>query len=421
MPITTTYKLPSFQRGEVYSASADFRRFVTVDYNMETFIGIVGVGIIDGWTVEHVNNTLVKILPGNGIVNGFYSESPYIIKKRSEMISGDREISAIVEEIPEPYLTPSEYTIYVNIILEYNPTFIPQPQIENSYVKVVIPFQLTLTDNSDNYIYAKRLHINPYPLLNDYPVTTMDKPNVNDYANYTLYLAALTTYNAQMAPVLSYDWQSNSVNHFTEVEFLSTTGTFIPSDSQILLAKVTTRNNSVIKNYSDMIIPKHKHGGSNIYDPPKINLETDIRNAILITYDNKNNIATFKVLEKQPTSIELGHKHTYYLNSDGDGYTVEQIGSSVNKHFHYIYGFIVQNQEYTINSVENHIHTISTEYDSSWLSTSYYEIYVNGNIIGDQTTTTITVDSVNKTISMKGILGGVYKTYSSSFTAYGKI
>ena len=120
MPITSTYKLQHFQRGEVYSSSADYRRFVTVDYNLESFIGIVGVGIIDGWIVEHLTDLQIQILLGNGILNGFYSESPYIIKQRSDMVSGDREVEVIYSEISEAYLTTIQYTNYVNIIQEKN-------------------------------------------------------------------------------------------------------------------------------------------------------------------------------------------------------------------------------------------------------------------------------------------------------------
>jgi len=49
---TPTYRLESFKRGETYSAEADYRRFVTVDYNTDSYTGIVGVGIISGWTIE---------------------------------------------------------------------------------------------------------------------------------------------------------------------------------------------------------------------------------------------------------------------------------------------------------------------------------------------------------------------------------
>ena len=43
---TQRYKLDYFNKGSFYRADADYRRFVTLDYNLESYIGIVGVGVI---------------------------------------------------------------------------------------------------------------------------------------------------------------------------------------------------------------------------------------------------------------------------------------------------------------------------------------------------------------------------------------
>ena len=430
MAVTKTYQFTPFQRGEVYSAQADYRRFVTVDYNLETFVGIIGVGIINGWTVEAVNGLKVKILPGTGIIDGYASESPYAIKQRSSMVSGDREVEVDYSDIPEPYLTTEQKAIYVSAIQEYNPSYIPSTQIENAYVKVVVPEVITLTNNADNYIYASRKYENPYPALSDYPSTTLDKPNPNNFSTYSDYQIALSAYNDQQALVSAYEWDSSTSNHFTEVKFSVLTSSFVASPSQILVGKVTARNNNIykidtsnvqnltgmyatIKSYVDSLLPNHLHSGKD-NSPTKINLKTDIRNSTLISYDDKNKVATFRVLETNPTSTYLGHYHTYYVDTDGNGLTVDQMGSTV-PHFHKISSFIVQTEETADGVVEDHIHTISTTYDSSWTSSSEYEVYMNGKIIGNQTSTNITVDSVSKSIAMKGIIGGTYKTFTSSF------
>lgn len=49
---TQTYKLDYFKQGSYYSAFSDLKRFVTMDYNLDSYVGVVGVGIISGWTIK---------------------------------------------------------------------------------------------------------------------------------------------------------------------------------------------------------------------------------------------------------------------------------------------------------------------------------------------------------------------------------
>ena len=51
------FNLPYFVRGSDYSARSDYRRFVALDYNMESYVGIIGIGVLDGWTIEQVSGT----------------------------------------------------------------------------------------------------------------------------------------------------------------------------------------------------------------------------------------------------------------------------------------------------------------------------------------------------------------------------
>jgi len=102
MPLNTnTYKLGYFQAGSYYSALSDYRRFVTIDYNLKSYIGILGVGVINGWTIEETTGLNIQVLPGVGIINGFYMESPYTVKQRSDMVAGDREILLLVDTLPK--------------------------------------------------------------------------------------------------------------------------------------------------------------------------------------------------------------------------------------------------------------------------------------------------------------------------------
>lgn len=436
MPTTKTYKFDSFIRGSYYSASLDLRRFVTLDYNMSSFIGIVGVGIIEGWNIQQGTGLNVKITPGSGMINGYASESPYVVKQRSSMVSGDWEINALQSEIPEAYLTNSQKTVYVNIVREYNPTYSPPDYIENSFVKVSRSENLTLTDNAKNYIFVTRKSTTAYPPLTNYPSALLDPPNPNNYESYSLLQNDVAAYQAQQNTIANYHFYNDEENRFTEVEF-NISSSFVASSDKILLGKVTTRNGQIInidlsgvekiaglqssiQKYLNVLNPKHIHGGSKSYDPQKIVLTTDIRKAVLKEFTNDTKTATYQVLEKNETSLEQGHTHTYYLDANGDGVTVNVAGSGA-KHFHEISKFLVKDSQLTTEDpIPTHTHTISNISDTSWVSDSQYQIYVNNKVIGDNSSTNINVNSSNKTIAMSGVIGGVYKTYSSSFNINAK-
>ena len=107
MSIQTKYfELDYFKEGSEYLSELERRRFLTVDYNFESYVGIVGVGVIDGWLIEEDSGTTVKILPGTGIIDGFSAESPYEVKRRSDMVSGNREIYTVsINDEPIPNMT----------------------------------------------------------------------------------------------------------------------------------------------------------------------------------------------------------------------------------------------------------------------------------------------------------------------------
>ena len=112
---TSNYDLGYFSRGGAYSGEIDYRRFVTLDYNLDSYVGIVGAGIINGWNIEPVTGTTISITPGTGMINGFYSESEYVLKQRAAitgsgipgMASGDWEVEVVNDTgITQPNLTP---------------------------------------------------------------------------------------------------------------------------------------------------------------------------------------------------------------------------------------------------------------------------------------------------------------------------
>jgi hypothetical protein len=75
--IAPHFKFEYFERGSTYSAQSEYQRFITLDYNLKSYVGVVGVGVISGWEIEEVTNNEIQILPGRGIIDGFFAESPY--------------------------------------------------------------------------------------------------------------------------------------------------------------------------------------------------------------------------------------------------------------------------------------------------------------------------------------------------------
>lgn len=502
---TIYYKMNYLERGFSYGATQDYRRFSTLEYNLESYIGIVGVGVIGGWQIEENGGLSVKILPGRGIIDGYFVESPYVAKLRSVINVGDREIETLTESVTllkdvDTYIYPTGDTAghyhyitdldgfdngnlgisigsgdshahsivndvvsvvlghshtlfkekwnYVNAILDYDPTYIAPEDIYDNQIKVV---EMTsadniisgLDDNSDNYIFAKRLSsTKPYPLLVGMPPPAGDPPNINDYPLYADYLIAKSVYDAKLAALRAYDWQLYAANHFTSVTFVSKPNNPVVSDS-ILIGKVTTRNGEVfkidtslvdslenmgskLKSYARDYLVGHNHGGSQEWDPAKVRLETDIREASLYGYNEASKVTTYDVLEKDISSITIGHKHHYSVDSEGNGITIDIVGSSTPIHYHNIEAWVVQTQLGNTFYVEDHIHTVqssSTLKGDTWTSDSRYNIYVDDLFYADETSDKVTVDSSAKKIRFldgNGV-GNAYNTYYCSFPVYGTV
>jgi len=440
---TPIYKLERFKRGSFYSAASDFRRFTTLDYNMESYVGIVGVGIISGWQIEHVDGLEIQILPGQGIIDGYFAESPYTVKQRSDMVAGDREIEVFDEnDVEEPNLTSSERAIYVSVVQLYDSSFSPTGNIVNAYVKVSVPSSLTVSNNADNFIFAKFTDYpnhQPYPSLDDLSllIANLGSPPVrSDYSTWGPYKIALDEYNAKLAVIHDYEWYANPNNRWTEVEFEIQPrlvndikkvylGTVVARDgivSQIDTSGVESLEGlrSQIEKYANEYIVNHHHGGSGSYDPPKVKLETDIRNCVLGRYVASTGEAIYDVLDSTETSITIGHKHTYRVDSDGDGYTMEQIGGNVGPHFHAISSLIVGNPQQNPLGAEDHIHTITPDEENTWDASSRYVIYVNENQFGDETSAIVTANSVTQQVVFQKGISVSQNSYSSSFEIFGK-
>ncbi len=441
--ITPNFKLEHFHYGSTYSSDSDKRRFITLDYNLQSYIGVVGVGVLSGWVINNTSNVNIEITPGKGIINGFFAESPYVIKKRTQMASGEREIEIIrYDDQPEPYMTSQEIADYQEVIRAYNPSFSISAPVENVFVKVSTAHSIELPDNSDLFIYGElpTAHT-PYPKLvaETAIYDSLVLPVEEDYEDFATYFAALQQYETDLASYVAMKWQDDPENHFTAVEFSYST-TRSNSANKLYLGKVKTRSGSVSKidstgvdsleNMSSVIqkkateiIKAHKHGGAKRYDPPKINLETDIRDAALYEYNYNSGIAIYKVLDKNYTSINQFHKHSYIIDGKGNGQTIEHIGSGP-KHFHKIVNYKIINNENTYSPVESHTHTIkNTSKDvDMWDDDSLFNVYIGNRLIGNQDSSNITLSASKtdktKTISISSGNSLENKMYSCSFSAY---
>lgn len=73
MPVQTiNYLLESFLDGDIYSASADKRRFTTIDNQMNLVSEVIGNGRISGWTIEQQDFPTVIVKSGSGLIDKYY-------------------------------------------------------------------------------------------------------------------------------------------------------------------------------------------------------------------------------------------------------------------------------------------------------------------------------------------------------------
>ena len=445
------YNLEYLSRGSSYSGISDYRRFVTLDYNFKSYVGILGNGVISGWEVVPTSGLNLQILPGRGIIDGFAVQSPYLASRspysvrlqRSGMLSGEREIEELHDicnsdgtVVTYPILTPLQRAAYVAIVRAYDPSFDTPSigDIENvpiTVCNVASSSTISIPDNSERYIYAVRANTGPsFPPANDFPTFNVVAPKLSDYTNYANYVADSTTYKAGVADIHNYEWRNNPANHFDEVDFV-TSSSFLNSIDKILLARVVSKDGSIIKvdtsqvqelyrlsssitSLTKELLSEHKHGGSLAFDPPRVNLTTDIRSTALKTYFPASLQSVFYVLEKERTSVSLGHNHNFYMDSSGSGLTMEKFGSGEN-HFHKIANGIVGVAEASVNNVASHIHTLPiAEQLCCWTADSEFEVIANGKVFGDNTSSSISADSDKKLLILNGAVGATYNKYTMS-------
>jgi len=416
MKLSSTYKLEYPERGGFYTSKSDFRRFVTMDYNLERYIGIVGNGIVDGWLIEEVSGLTVRVTPGTGFIGSLFTESPWALdgttntpKTRSQA-TADGDV--IISEIPgwsnpnstewtgvfypEGGSSPEEgrafdqlgpegedvdYDGIVEGVLEPKYKALPDDFLDDPYVKSApsTMHQVILTNNRDNYIFARRADDEPY----------------NTFAEF----------------------------------FVSNTN--ISSSANILIARVVARSNAVastdysstirlnsfegaVSTYGKFLLNEHNHGGSKTYDPPRIRLNTDKRECKMVYYNEEERKATYEILPSFETSVVNDHKHTYEVDEDGNGATISLVGD-VPFHYHKILANVVGEPITGYDSVlVSHTHELSESVDT-FSETSDLRVLVN-NVEIDPSLYTIDFTKGYKLVRFEeGVINSILPLYSSSF------
>ena len=353
--------LPHFgASGAIYSAEADKRRFLYLDYNLKSYLGIVGIGLIDGWGINDEGGLNITIEYGTAIINGFFSESPFSVKTRANVLPSDYVITEdyYIEHAAE---TAEQY---------YDPDLYDAPVITTDsdihYDKVLFSPLISLTDNSDNYLYIYR-NINILSSTPYYePNNTVPIPESSGTVN--------PLYTSVYFGVTSSKSYANSSNRIMIGKIVTREGMIDEIDTTMT---ISVKNLSgTILSYGQNLVDTHRHGGANKYDPPKVQLRTDIRKCSLKTSSNSS--ATYQVLASEDTSIVSGHKHSYYIDSVGNGITVNMIGGT-NYHYHNIVNYNVGTSIPVDGEIISHTHTITFSFSKKdqWLDTSDYQIYIN--------------------------------------------
>lgn len=395
--VTYNLGLPYFSAGGAYSAEADMRRFLYLDYNLKSYVGVIGVGIIDGWEVTKAGGLTATVGYGTAIINDAFSESPFLVKDRED-ISPTEYVIDTYYFIDFPAAGPPP--------LEYDPEFYPTPpeppDTTTIYDKVLYSNIITFNDDSDNYLYIYRNSASsqeqPYYIPN------------ND------------------APVVE---TSDTFNPYHTVVAFGITASlsYAQGSGRALIAKVVTRNGEItqidtsdvksIKNleasilaFGQSIVNYHRHGGGRDYDPQKVNLTTDFRDTVLVSSNDQS--VVYQALYYEPTSIDLGHKHYYSIDADGNGTTSKMLGGT-GFHYHTISEFILGQPSGSVDPVESHTHTITldSEHSDPWETGQSYQLYINGEAYYGSNAT---VDAVNKNIRFTDDVTVKKRKYSCSKT-----
>jgi len=367
---TSHYRLAYFGDGHIYSAEADRRRFVTLDRNLESYLGIVGVGVISGWAPVQASDLSVYLTLGSGFINGFYSESGWTVKKTEDVLPTD------------VVMTRDYYT---------------DPLTGQVYDRVWYRQALFVPDDSDVYLYAFR--------NSNYVLTTpYYEPDNVDFVPETF----ADQDPAKTAVAFAYASSEAAASSSNRV-FLGVVSARDGAIVEIDTSGVDSLENmeKAIRQYGSAVIDAHKHGGAGPFDPPAIRLQTDVRE--MFVSGNSDAKVEYVAQNSEHTSKAEEHEHTYWIDSDGDGITISVFGEG-GYHFHDISEFSVGDVKGAEGTVASHTHALNLPEvrDDGWDASSTYQIYINDEPYDGSLAT---VDADAKTVTFSGDVTVKFRTY----------
>jgi hypothetical protein len=406
-----------FETGDFLIPEEDRRRFVTLDYHLDTYVGILGNGIISGWDIEAESGLSILVTPGSGFIAGLYAESPYATDAATReplrrsvaaglgyLIAGEMpgwsgrsgswtgsffkeggspDEDALVFQQLGPDGEDKDYDGIIDGVLAPQYAEPPASHFEDPYVKAYSPSsrRITLDNNSDTYVFAERLSTDPSLTFVRFVATT----------SY-----ALTSNRVLIAKV---------VTRGSEVKRVDTSMTFRLSGMTGKIADIGRE-----------LVRTHVHGGSADTDPPRISLKTNIRRCV--PSNKVNGVVTYTIVPSKTTGATAGHSHEFHADAAGTGYTTSVKGD-YEFHYHRIEGWETSETRgnYGSMTVTEHSHSVPQE-NSVLSQAGRFKVYVNG-VEADPSGYTINASS--RTVSFSpGKASITYPVYRCSFQIRGK-
>ena len=433
---TKHYHLEFFEQGDLYDAVVEKRRFVTIDNNIGSFVGIIGNGVIEGWNLTILpDGVTARVSPGFGIINGNFSESPYTVKLKSELLIGELPVP-FYEENEYDFLLFSEYEHYVNCIRvyrDYNPLVLANDfddlyegsgiippvdyihfddfldyiqsvrnipgyenydieiDIKNEKVKALkyLDIDLSVYQNNDVQLLVQRKSNSSIGSYNDLSSLIENlgcRPHFEDFDSYRVYEEVLKSYLEQKAdPVVGtdyYRWYESEDNRVTEISVVPVLSDQVVSSS-LQIGRIIIRNSNVvsfnedekinIKNLKDKL-EKYTYSALNKHKHNKNGINPDKINLNLLTRKCFliNEGARYRYAISGLEKISDHNTHTHYYWVNKEGNGVT-LGTvgNIEPHFHFIENFEIEHSHHS----QRHKNITYDQFAENM------ELYLNGNSI----------------------------------------
>jgi len=281
---TKKYRLNYVNSGREMSALIDKRRFSVLDSFMTECAEICGDGVISGWNV-FIEEGSIFVSHGCGIIDRFFVESEYYVKKKDDILDGEL------------------------VILE-----------KDNDLRIVAKDKEFVCEAKCGFIHAVRKNLNGYfpPVkdLEEFFSSIGEYPLRSSFKNSReLEKAKKDRGNIRDEFLKGYVWNKNPENLFNLVEFVFSDLEKV--DNGIVVGKIVAEpemsvdDSGVKKIYrfqsrketeAKSRISNSTHSGNNDYDSEKISLDNKNKTGIAIDY--YDNVVTYQIHDGYLVSSE---------------------------------------------------------------------------------------------------------------------